>query len=88
VFAHPRHPYTAALLGCTPRLDQPKRGRMLSIAGSAPPATSDIEGCAFAPRCPRASEKCRQTPPLEWDGDQQYACWHPLPVILETRRRA
>ena len=88
IFAHPRHPYTAALLGCTPRLDQPRRGRMLSIAGSAPSVTSSLEGCAFAPRCPRATETCRDRPALGRDGQQQYACWHPLPTVLEERRRA
>ena len=88
VFKHPRHPYTAALLGCTPRLDQPRRGRMLSIAGTAPSATSLIEGCAFARRCPRASETCRERPSLHDEARQQYACWHPLPTVLEARRRA
>jgi len=80
VFAESRHPYTAALIGCTPRLDRPKRGRLRSIGGSAPPASADVEGCAFAPRCPRASDRCRsETPPLE-DG---FACWHPIPTQLE-----
>ena len=80
VFAEPRHPYTAALIGCTPRLDRPKRGRLRSIGGSAPSAAADVEGCAFAPRCPRATDRCRtETPPLA-DG---FACWHPLPTQLE-----
>jgi peptide/nickel transport system permease protein len=80
VFAEPRHPYTAALIGCTPRLDRPKRGRLRSIGGSAPPASVEVEGCAFAPRCPRATEHCRrETPPLVGG----FACWHPLPAQLE-----
>jgi oligopeptide/dipeptide ABC transporter ATP-binding protein len=85
IFAHPRHPYTAGLIGCTPRLDQPRRGRMLSIVGTAPAPTVLIEGCAFAPRCARASEKCvSQLPPLTRDErDTAYACWHPLPTALE-----
>ena len=88
VFKHPRHPYTAALLGCTPRLDRPRQGRMLSIAGSAPAATATVDGCAFAARCPRATETCVERPELSWDGRQQHACWHPLPVVLQERRRA
>ena len=80
MFAEPRHPYTAALIGCTPRLDRPKRGRLRSIGGSAPPASAEVEGCAFAPRCPRATDHCRRvTPPLEGG----FACWHPLPTQLE-----
>jgi peptide/nickel transport system permease protein len=90
IFAHPRHPYTAALIGCTPRLDRPRRGRMLSIVGTAPAPTAHIEGCAFAPRCARASERCvTDLPPLTADnGGSAYACWHPLPAALERAQGA
>ena len=84
VFAEPRHPYTAALIGCTPRLDQPKRGRLRSISGSAPPAAAEVEGCAFAPRCAFATDRCRrETPALEGAAGSRFACWHPLPAPLE-----
>jgi oligopeptide/dipeptide ABC transporter ATP-binding protein len=90
IFAHPRHPYTAGLIGCTPRLDRPRRGRMLSIVGTAPPPTAVIEGCAFAPRCARASERCvAELPPLAGDeSSNAYACWHPLPTALEGAQGA
>ena len=90
IFAHPRHPYTAGLIGCTPRLDRPRRGRMLSIAGTAPAPSAPIEGCAFAPRCARASDRClTELPVLAADesGDE-YACWHPLPTVLERAQGA
>jgi oligopeptide/dipeptide ABC transporter ATP-binding protein len=90
IFAHPRHPYTAGLIGCTPRLDRPRRGRMLSIAGTAPAPSASIGGCAFAPRCTRASDRClTELPVLAADesGDE-YACWHPLPTVLERAQGA
>jgi oligopeptide/dipeptide ABC transporter ATP-binding protein len=90
IFARPRHPYTAGLIGCTPRLDRPRRGRMLSIVGSAPVPTAQIEGCAFAPRCSRRSERCvTELPRLVADnGGDRYACWHPLPAPLESAQGA
>jgi ABC-type dipeptide/oligopeptide/nickel transport system ATPase component len=33
-------------------------------------------GCAFAPRCPLAIERCRvETPPLASFADGRVACW-------------
>jgi peptide/nickel transport system permease protein len=84
VFAEPRHPYTAALIGCTPRLDRPKRRRLRSIGGNAPAAAAEVDACAFAPRCTRATEQCRtEIPVLEGPPGNRYACWHPLPAQLE-----
>ncbi len=59
----PAHPYTAALLKCVPRFEGPRLERMPTLAGSPPnPAESDA-GCAFAPRCPRAQDRCRRERP-------------------------
>ncbi|MET8504926.1 ABC transporter ATP-binding protein [Streptomyces sp. NPDC004787] len=62
LFDRPRHPYTAGLLSCTPRLDpdapapRPITGRPVSVA-EAPP------GCAFAARCPHAQPRCTEEVP-------------------------
>ncbi|WP_425559767.1 oligopeptide/dipeptide ABC transporter ATP-binding protein [Kitasatospora terrestris] len=62
LFARPRHPYTAGLLACTPRLEpgaappRPIPGRPVSLAEA--PA-----GCAFAARCAHAEDRCRTEPP-------------------------
>jgi oligopeptide transport system ATP-binding protein len=78
LFAQPRHPYTAALLASVPRLDDPPGGAFRSIPGQPPDMTRLSAGCAFAPRCPRASEICRQeTPTLAGIGTHQVACHHP-----------
>ncbi|MEV6327579.1 ABC transporter ATP-binding protein [Streptomyces sp. NPDC051909] len=74
LFDRPRHPYTAGLLSCTPRLDPdapapaPIAGRPVSVS-EAPP------GCAFAARCPHAQPRCtREVPELRPYGDGFTAC--------------
>jgi oligopeptide/dipeptide ABC transporter ATP-binding protein len=80
IFARPQHPYTSALIACTPRLDRPRRGHMTSVGGSAPAATATLDGCSFAPRCIRATDRCRlELPPRdELGATHSYVCWHPL----------
>ncbi|MFD7915918.1 ABC transporter ATP-binding protein [Streptomyces sp. NPDC059752] len=63
LFARPRHPYTAALLASTPRMDGP-RGRLSAIEGQPPDLRQALHGCAFAARCPLATEVCDQQVPL------------------------
>ncbi|MEU8774898.1 ABC transporter ATP-binding protein [Streptomyces sp. NPDC048606] len=62
LFARPRHPYTAALLASTPRMDGP-RGRLTAIEGQPPDLRQELHGCAFAARCPLATEVCDQRVP-------------------------
>ncbi|MER5732566.1 ABC transporter ATP-binding protein [Streptomyces sp. NPDC002138] len=64
LFADPRHPYTAALLNSTPRLDAPQ-GRLAAIEGRPPGLREELTGCPFAARCVHATEVCdRQAPAL------------------------
>ena len=77
------HPYTAELLKCVPDLSRPRLERMPSLAGQAPGAASPETGCAFAPRCPLADERCRSERPVLRDAGvaaHQAACHHPLPA--------
>jgi peptide/nickel transport system ATP-binding protein len=84
LFAEPLHPYTKGLLASIPRLDvvagetsEPAE-RLMEIPGMVPPLTSLPAGCAFAPRCPLADERCRATyPPYEEKRPRHWAaCWH------------
>ncbi|WP_129843712.1 ABC transporter ATP-binding protein [Streptomyces sp. RFCAC02] len=76
VLTHPRHPYTAGLLAAVPRLDAPSGTRLHSIPGTPPDPADPPAGCAFAPRCPLAEERCREAaPPLRPTGDGRTACW-------------
>jgi oligopeptide/dipeptide ABC transporter ATP-binding protein len=59
IFASPAHPYTRALLGSLPSVDDPGR-RLVSIPGTVPSPTSWPEGCRFRARCPSARAGCEQ----------------------------
>jgi peptide/nickel transport system permease protein len=94
-----RHPYTRALVAAVPDM-QTDLGRPLAvIPGRAPDPANLPPGCAFAPRCPLATERCRmEEPPLETDSaGRRVACWHvgePLPdesvdsIVSAGRRHA
>ena len=65
LFRHLAHPYTAALLDSIPRLESPSGTRLAAIGGIPPRVVGEPSGCAFAPRCPRAAERClTETPEL------------------------
>jgi oligopeptide/dipeptide ABC transporter ATP-binding protein len=81
----PRHPYTSLLTECAPGLHRARLERMPCLQG-VPPSPLDPEiGCAFAPRCPRVTDFCReQRPPLRridgaaQDAAAEVACHIPL----------
>ncbi|MFF9982881.1 ABC transporter ATP-binding protein [Streptomyces erythrochromogenes] len=58
LFADPAHPYTRGLLDSLPRLDTADDEPLPFIPGSPPSLLAPAPGCAFAPRCPRAAERC------------------------------
>ncbi|HTW11466.1 MAG TPA: ABC transporter ATP-binding protein, partial [Solirubrobacteraceae bacterium] len=79
LFSAMRHPYTQALLGSIPRLEQDATKPLLSIPGLPPDLTNPPQGCRFAPRCPFATDKCRaEEPPLTGDANHKFSCWHPV----------
>ena len=79
LLGHPRHPYTAELIRCIPRITGPLPGRMATLAGQPPRPQDPQPGCAFAPRCPRAAPHCRvERPPLRALGSGAVACHFPL----------
>ncbi len=65
IFAHPRHPYTQALLRSMPRLGH-HVDRLAQIPGTVPDLAKLPSGCAFRDRCPIAIDACgAAVPPLE-----------------------
>jgi oligopeptide/dipeptide ABC transporter ATP-binding protein len=64
IFANPRMPYTAGLMGSIPRLGASERKvRLATIPGQVPSLTRLPKGCRFAPRCAHAIELCRESEP-------------------------
>lgn len=81
LFRNARMPYTEALLGSIPRMSDAKHSRLRSIPGRPPDLTAPISGCAFAPRCAYAQDRCRhEEPPLVPGADpgHLYRCWYPI----------
>ncbi|MFF7458872.1 dipeptide ABC transporter ATP-binding protein [Kitasatospora sp. NPDC008115] len=85
----PEHHYTAGLLAAVPRLDGP-RGLPLAVIGGRPPAAGEpLPGCAFAPRCAAATERCgREAPGWVTAGERGFACHLPVTAGEEPPARA
>ena len=62
LFHSPRHPYTRALQRSIPSLQQ-KGAELYTIAGLPPDLSKPVPGCAFAPRCEFATERCTASIP-------------------------
>jgi len=77
----PAHPYTKRLIACVPELGGGRR--MLSAIPGLPPVVDDLPpGCAFAPRCDKAQEKCRHIDiSLAGTGDRSVRCLYPEELV-------
>jgi oligopeptide transport system ATP-binding protein len=76
----PLHPYSSLLIQCVPDLRRPRAERMPFVPGQAPGAGEPDRGCAFAPRCPRSTERCASERPalVNVGSGAEVACHHPL----------
>ncbi len=75
LFQNPKHPYTQQLLKSIPSLNS--HDKLVSIPGSPPDLSKRIQGCAFAPRCPFASQIChdKASPLFPVSPSHKAACW-------------
>jgi len=102
LFRAPRHPYTLGLLASIPRLDVAATAtgdqRLKEIPGMVPALLDLPPGCAFAPRCAYATERCRrEAPPLEakrpghwaacWESRSAPNAWQPMSRRASPRSR-
>jgi len=80
LFNEMHHPYTQALLASIPQLDQDARKALHAIPGLPPDLSHPPQGCRFAARCYRASDKCRtEEPSLSGKTyEHRFSCWHPV----------
>jgi peptide/nickel transport system ATP-binding protein len=77
LFAHPKMPYTEALLSSIPRPDPRQRIRPVKLPGDVPSPANPPPGCHFHPRCPYAQEICRKERPLlRLVGPEHWAACH------------
>jgi len=80
LFNEMHHPYTQALLASIPQLDQDAKKALHAIPGLPPDLSHPPEGCRFAARCSRATDKCRTDEP-SLSGktyEHRFSCWHPV----------
>jgi oligopeptide/dipeptide ABC transporter ATP-binding protein len=64
VYAHPKHPYTRALIAAIPEPDPERRGRAkVVLEGDVPSPIDPPGGCVFHTRCPHAEVRCQTDKP-------------------------
>ncbi len=81
VYDTPSHPYTQALLSAVPEIRPGRRGPYTALSGDVPSPVDPPSGCAFHPRCPLATDKCREVSPVleakpGLTADHLVACHH------------
>lgn len=78
VFTKPRHPYTVGLLGSTLQASTDRSQPLYAIPGLPPNLVKLPPGCPFAPRCPLASQICREKDPAIQliETNHGVACWN------------
>ncbi len=81
IFSNPRHHYTHGLISTFPTVEDRERKQVFEYIAGAPPYLVDPpSGCRFHPRCPAATDICRQEPPPEMrkiNENHYVACHHP-----------
>lgn len=78
IFESPLHPYTIGLIGSRPDMST-NSNRLNVIPGNVPDLSDLPDGCAFSPRCPFATDKCRQSMPdlVEVAPGHTVRCFYP-----------
>lgn len=75
VLRDPKHPYTKALKACVLEIETEE---LDPLPSGSPSFTSKSPGCRFAPRCPRALDRCKtEKPVLTETAGRRLACWNP-----------
>ena len=94
LYAHPRHPYTKALLSAIPIPDPTYKKDRVILQGDVPSPLNPPTGCYFHPRCPIAEDKCKVDHPELLDvggadGPHKAACHYPSdgPLLSKSGAR-
>ena len=85
LFDAPAHPYTRGLMASKPRIGAESATRLTELPGLVPSLRETIVGCAFAPRCAYATERCRsESPLLRAVGRQHVVACHQAERVLSV----
>jgi oligopeptide/dipeptide ABC transporter ATP-binding protein len=77
LFERSLHPYTKALLSAIPEPDPDSKQEKIILTGDVPNPIDPPKGCRFHPRCPFATDLCRQQEPqLEDVGNEHTVRCH------------
>ena len=85
IYRTPRHPYSQALLSAIPRPNPTARKKRIVLQGDVPSPIHPPSGCAFHPRCPFVTERCRvevpQLRPVAGTRNHLVACHYDAPLM-------
>ncbi len=78
LFHHPRHPYTEALLSAVPLPDPTRKAKRMILEGEVANPAHPPSGCYFHPRCPYATQQCKDETPAwrEISPEHYVSCHH------------
>ena len=74
LFSDPKHPYTRGLFNSIPHLDRQSLTELPTIEGLVPSPFDMPSGCRFSTRCPQVTERCKQSPALQFKQGRELAC--------------
>ena len=62
ILTKPKHPYTLGLMAAVPKIEDENKAELIPIEGAPPSLAKLPEYCSFYPRCPYATEACKNKP--------------------------
>ena len=74
IFSNPKHPYTKALLGAAPQLNEKNSKEKISLKGELPSPENLPSGCKFHTRCPFVMGKCKNEMPQNINFSNVHFC--------------
>src|SRR5699024_100679 len=86
-FKNPYHPYSLGLQKAFPSITEMDE-KLVSIPGSPPNLINPEPGCRFRSRCPFATEKCKEMPPLVDVEEDHFVACHYTDKVEEFRKKA
>lgn len=86
IFAHPVHPYTQALLNAVPIPDPAEKNKEHHLLqGEIGSSVNPPMGCRFHPRCPYATEICKQKEPMLLETGSESGHYAACPIVMTSK---